>query len=1031
LAQTFTPSVANTIQDFKIHAWRTGSPGSVTGAIYAVDGANKPTGSALCTSSSVNANNFPTSDAGCCFQTFTFASGANLLAGVQYAFVLSVPSGSSGQEVDVMADTATHSYAGGAAVYNSSGNSGDANWAIQTADAQFEEFGALYITTATLTLSAPTNITATSATLNGNITVAGGNNPTVTIYWQANSDGGNIAGNWANTSAPTSPLQPQGVSAFYLTLTGLTAGTTYYFNAYAVNAAGGVWAGTSQSFTTSSASTASVSISAATAILSTSAILNGNVTAVGGANPTVTIYYGTADGGNVAGNWQKRSVPTSPTQPQGVAAFYLNISGLSSSTKYYFNASVTNSGGTVWAGASLNFTTSSLFADTYKNYFPIIITDTSGVARTNVPILTGLSGQGLINSNYVNSGATDTAMKLYNTGTVSDTDEPYNIDTAEIPIVIPSLPANGSVEFDLYTGYSPVKTSFPIIVGNGGKLTTSYNVALELGSAWEIDVNNGTPSYINTSTSEIGAYILNKAGEATIKVTALNQLTATVYDGSGAETIVLSISSGVYSISLALASGTLTFTVGSSSNTTSVGTVVNNTNNWIWDSDGVVMPYISNIELKVPSGSYPTLRTYVNPASSPTMIYNQTELQNINNNLAGNYELANDITCSGEFVPIGAYPVSPFTGILDGNGYKIKNLSQTAGYGGGGLFGYIGASGIVQNIQMTNCTIGANLFWDNQGAICGDNAGTIQNCYSTGAVEGETFIGGLVGTNEGTIQNCYSWCSVTASQSGTNGICGGLCGQNSGTITGCYETGTLSGKYQDGFCKVNSGTISSSYCDWTESGTSACSGVANTTDANMKIQSTYSGWNFTVVWFPLVIIELQYQPNTIISGTTLPDLSGNSYNGTITWGANSNITISNGSPNSSQSVVYNPSNGASGAQSGSQLPSGGQGYQLPQVTMPANWYGTTNTNLPLYGVFTAASQSSGIPVNTLYFIIMVLVAFGAFFFSVVNTHSIMLSGAVFVGLLAMESGTGVVPGWIPYVMGIGVIGILFLARQIG
>jgi hypothetical protein len=111
------------------------------------------------------------------------------------------------------------------------------------------DIGAYEFVAPVVTISAASLVTSSSARLNGNVTVAGGNNPTVTIYW-GTSDGGNVAGSWANNTPPTSPIQPQGVSAFYYNLTGLTAGTTYYYNAYAVNGAGGVWAGTSQSFTT-------------------------------------------------------------------------------------------------------------------------------------------------------------------------------------------------------------------------------------------------------------------------------------------------------------------------------------------------------------------------------------------------------------------------------------------------------------------------------------------------------------------------------------------------------------------------------------------------------------------------------------------------------------------------------------------------------------------------------------------------------------------------------------------------------------
>ena len=58
--------------------------------------------------------------------------------------------------------------------------------------------------------------------------------------------------------------------------------------------------------------------------------------------------------------------------------------------------------------------------------------------------------------------------------------------------------------------------------------------------------------------------------------------------------------------------------------------------------------------------------------------------------------------------------------------------------------------------------------------------GTITNCYSTGSVSGNKWVGGLVGVNNyyGTITNCYS----TGSVSGKYNV-GGLVGRMDGTIT--------------------------------------------------------------------------------------------------------------------------------------------------------------------------------------------------------------------------------------------------------
>lgn len=104
------------------------------------------------------------------------------------------------------------------------------------------------------------------------------------------------------------------------------------------------------------ASAPTVTTSAATNIEATTATLNGNVTNTGGENPTVTVYWGDEDGGVTPGNWDYNSAPTSPGQPQGVAAFYKNATSLPTGTTIYFNAKGTNSGGTDW-GTTQSFLT--------------------------------------------------------------------------------------------------------------------------------------------------------------------------------------------------------------------------------------------------------------------------------------------------------------------------------------------------------------------------------------------------------------------------------------------------------------------------------------------------------------------------------------------------------------------------------------------------------------------------------------------------------------------------------------------------
>ena len=89
-----------------------------------------------------------------------------------------------------------------------------------------------------------TSVAASSARLNGEVIDNGYEDPTVTVYW-GESNGGMTPGNWDHTD----DIGIQS-STFIHDISSLSKSTTYYFRAYSSNSAGGDWAGSTESFTT-------------------------------------------------------------------------------------------------------------------------------------------------------------------------------------------------------------------------------------------------------------------------------------------------------------------------------------------------------------------------------------------------------------------------------------------------------------------------------------------------------------------------------------------------------------------------------------------------------------------------------------------------------------------------------------------------------------------------------------------------------------------------------------------------------------
>ncbi|MFP6877151.1 MAG: CotH kinase family protein [Roseibacillus sp.] len=222
-------------------------------------------------------------------------------------------------------------------------NSAGVSWAPTSATFQ------TLATAATVVNLAATEIMTSSAKIGANVTDTGGEIPLVTLHWGL-TNGGTNAGSWTNTSL----LGAQAAGAT-TTITGLQTGAQYFFRASATNGGGTSWAPSTVSFSTALPVPPTVVNRSADGISGTSANLRGEVTDIGFDSPTVTLFYGTSNGGTNPLSWDE-----SLSLGTRTGSFSLFVSSLSPETNYFFTSRATNVAGTSWAPSSESFTTTDL-----------------------------------------------------------------------------------------------------------------------------------------------------------------------------------------------------------------------------------------------------------------------------------------------------------------------------------------------------------------------------------------------------------------------------------------------------------------------------------------------------------------------------------------------------------------------------------------------------------------------------------------------------------------------------------------------
>lgn len=194
----------------------------------------------------------------------------------------------------------------------------------------------------------------------------------------------------------------------------------------------------------------------------------------------------------------------------------------------------------------------------------------------------------------------------------------------------------------------------------------------------------------------------------------------------------------------------------------------------------------------------------------------------VNENLLDSlqYDAENNVSNGSDFItwtPIADWMgnhTTQYSGTFDGNNKTVSGLYFNGDSTCIGLFGSSESDGNIKNVGVVDSYFKGN---DSVGGVCGNNAGTITNCYNAGnltAIESSATIGGICGYNNGgTVTNCYNTGTVTAT--GSVASVGGVCGCSIELISNCYNIGTVTATASDadisGICGYNFGPIKNCY----------------------------------------------------------------------------------------------------------------------------------------------------------------------------------------------------------------------------
>ncbi len=602
-----------------------------------------------------------------------------------------------------------------------------------------------------------------------------------------------------------------------------------------------------------------------------------------------------------------------------------------------------------------------LAAETWDYCITITVTDTSGTARTNVQVLTGINTTNLINNGYLSSTALNSNLK-----DVSGTVVAYSVISNQIAFVIPTLGSKQTLTYFLYlndlTGGVATQTNFPFIFGTGGYGTIDHTVP-ELGDDFEvkisgnIDTANGANKNLVYKLDSFRTFV-SAAGVITSEIAGAGGGGGSLNVLSGTADGYIYKSDPDYNTAWIAATGTIDDT----STTMFIGQAI--------PSDY----YIYRGYLYFDTSPIPDTATI----TSATLTFS----------------VANDYTSQDfSFQVTNGQPTFPTSPNLAVGDYDKSNY---AGVGGGSSL----AGGMHWDISFNATGLG----WiDKTGTtkLCIRSSRDITDQYPSSAEYAELYTAESGGGTAPQLAINYT-------------VSGGA--SASVSTTGLDPAYTVSSASH--IIKTTADTTDLKiYVDGTERGTTALGGASVPITANdykINQNNTLS----SVAYYEQTVsssLVIDYHPNQMINGTTMLNLVSANYNGIITFGANSGLTVVVGG----MTPFYNP------------VPAAPVPNNISPANMPSSWFGigTNMPNLPFYTTFNDKATEMGMTTQTLYLIMMLTTATCIGLSVLLFTGSAMLTIMAIAMTIGAGVSTTVLSGWMVFFFIIMSFGIYYLSRQ--